>query len=443
MNQMSRTTLLALGLTTWQLAFATTALGQIRNDKPELLKITDRVYCATGFALGNVIYIRTDTSVVVVDTTESPSAARQTLDAFRTVSRLPVSAIIYTHHHGDHVNGAKAFKSETTRIIAQKNFLPEMAKYKLLTQYNRRVNATQFGATLPPSERALSLAPDRYYPVPPIIGYIAPDVLFDEKYDFEEGGVRFELYHTQGETVDHLMVWLPQEQVLLPGDLFYPSFPMLSSPMKPVRPVTEWAESLERMRTFRPAHLVGSHGRPVNGSQEIDTTLANYAKAIRYVHDETVERINKGLSLDEIRRQVRLPEELAKLPYLAPVYGRPEWAVNGIYRLYTGWYDFDPAHLNPGRSEAFGRALLEAAGGADAILQRAEKALSDRQPQLALELAGVILGGEPSHRGARAVAAKALQRLADTTENTIERNIYGAATQAHKKAAEKEKTVSP
>jgi alkyl sulfatase BDS1-like metallo-beta-lactamase superfamily hydrolase len=430
---MSKNAPLGLGLITWLLA-SPAAWGQIRSERPELLKITDRVYCATGYALGNVIYVRTDKSVVVVDTTESPISARESLDAFRRVSSLPVAYIIYTHHHGDHVNGAKTFKGETTRIIAQRNFVQEMAKYKLLTLYNRRVNALQFGGTLRPSERALSLAPDRYIPGPPTIGYIAPDVLFDERYDFEEGGVHFELYHTQGETVDHLMVWLPQEQVLLPGDLFYPSFPMLSSPMKPVRPVPEWAESLERMRTFKPAHLVGSHGRPVHGRQEIDTTLANYAKAIRYVHDETVQGINKGLTLEEIRRQVRLPEELAKLPYLAPIYGNVEWAVNGIYRQYTGWYDLDPAHLNPGRAEAFARALLEAAGGADGVLHRAEKALEDSQPQLALELAGVILDADPSNRAAHAVCAKALQRLDEAAENTIERNIYRAAAQAHQKA---------
>jgi alkyl sulfatase BDS1-like metallo-beta-lactamase superfamily hydrolase len=409
--------------------------GQIRSQKPELLEITERVYCATGYALGNVIYIRTDRSVVVVDTTESPIAARETWDAFRTVTPLPVSYIIYTHHHGDHVNGAKALKGESTRIIAQKNFFPEMAKYKLLTEYNRRVNATQFGATLPPSERALSLAPDRYLPGPPTIGYVVPDVLFDEQYDLEEGGVRFELYHTQGETIDHLMVWLPQEQVLLPGDLFYPSFPMLSSPMKPVRPITEWAESLERMRKFRPAHLVGSHGRPVSGCEVIDTTLANYAKAIRYVHDETVRRINKGLPLNEIRRQVQLPEELAKLPYLAPVYGRLEWAINGIYRQYTGWYDFDPGHLNPVRTEAFARALLEAAGGAKAVLRRAEKALADGQPQLVLDLTGVILNAESNQRATHALRVKALQQLADAAENAIERNIYRGAALAEKHAA--------
>src|SRR5262249_21763999 len=157
----------------------------------------------------------------------------------------------------------------------------------------------QFGRTLTQSERGVSLSMfrDSLLKTTPENGYVPPNTLFDEEYPFEEGGVRFELYHTQGETPDHLMVWLPQEQVLLPGDFLYHSVPMLASPMKPDRPVQEWVQSLERMRKLQPAYLVPSHWNPVVGREEIDTTLANYAKAIRYVHDETYKRINQGLSL--------------------------------------------------------------------------------------------------------------------------------------------------
>ena|GEM_PF-4539470 len=97
---------------------------------------------------------------------------------------------------------------------------------------------------------------------------------------------------------------------------------------------------------------------------ETTKIIANYAKAIRYVHDETVKDINQGLTLEQMRQQIRLPDELARLPYLAPIYGRVEWSVNGIYRKYTGWYDFNPAHLNPGTVSTFHRALMEASDGA-------------------------------------------------------------------------------
>jgi alkyl sulfatase BDS1-like metallo-beta-lactamase superfamily hydrolase len=414
------------------------ARAQSRDQKPEFNKITDRVYCASGYALGNVIYIITDKSVVVVDTTESQEAARATLQEFRKVSRLPISYIIYTHHHGDHTRGAKVFKEPATKIIAQKQLPIELAKYDLLMPYNRKVAHYQFGGKLPPAERGVSLALpiDGVTPVPPS-GYLPPDILFDEQYDFEEGGLRFELYHTEGETFDHLMVWLPQLQVLMPGDLFYWSYPMLASPMKPDRPVLGWAASLERMRKLQATHLVPSHWRSISGQKEVDSTLANYARAIRYVHDETVKGINQGLSLDEIRRMVHLPEDLANLPYLAPRYGSVEWGVNGIYRQYTGWYDFDPAHLNPGKSAEFNRALLDASGGPDTVLKRARQALAEARPQLAVELLNVVLNVEPKHQAAHALSADAYQKLAEATSNFIEINIYKTAAQEHRKAAQK------
>jgi alkyl sulfatase BDS1-like metallo-beta-lactamase superfamily hydrolase len=414
------------------------APAQSRDQKRELTKITDRVYVASGYALGNTIFLLTDKSVVVVDTTESQEAARAILAEFRKISQLPVSYIIYTHNHGDHIRGAKVFKGAQTRIIAQKLLPVELAKYDLLSLYYRRVAHYQFGGKLPVTERGVSLALpiDGKTPVPPS-GYLPPDILFDEEHKFEEGGVRFELYHTQGETPDHLMVWLPQEKVLLPGDLFYWSFPMLASPMKPDRPILEWAESLDRMRKLRPQYLVPSHWKGITGEKEIDTALANYARAIRYIHDETVNRLNQGLSLDEIRQQVYLPEELAKLPYLAPNYGTVAWGVEGVYRHYTGWYDFNPVRLNPDKSAGLHRALLEASGGPEALIKRGRRALSEGQPQLAVELMNIVLSVEPKHGGAHAVCAGAYQQLADGTTNTVAINIYRTAAQEHKKLAEK------
>src|SRR5215216_727694 len=429
---MSKISRLAFALSICLVA-ATPASAQLSgiNGKAELVKVTDHVYCATGYALGNVIYVITNKSVVVIDTTESATAARLTLEEFRKVSQLPISYIIYTHHHGDHINGAKAFKADATKIIAQREFARELAKYNLLADYNRRLNAIQFGMAIPESERGVKLAPRLE------MGYLPPDILFDDNYTFEEGGIRFELYHTLGETFDHLMVWLPGEGVICPGDLFYQSYPMLASPMKPDRPVIGWAESLEKMRQLHPEFLVGSHSFPLRGKDEIDVTLANYVKAIRFVHDETIKRINQGQTLEEIRASVRLPDELARLPYLAPVYGRIEWAINGIYRQYTGWYDFNPAHLNPGPVGAVNRALVEASGGTSSLIKRAEQAVRDGQAQLVLELTDVVLDVEPNNTEAHRVRAEALDKLAAAAANGVERNVYRVAAHEHRRRARK------
>ena len=410
------------------MASALAVWSQYLNPEKSLRKVTDHVYVATGYALGNVIYVITDKSVVVVDTTESPHAAQATLDEFRKVSQLPVSYIVYTHFHGDHINGAKVFKGDGTKIIAQRNHTEELRKYVMLAGYNTRLNAIQFGSALPEELRGARLAIDARDPGERV--YIPHQLLFDEEYKFEEGGTRFEIYHTIGETFDHLMVWLPQERVLLPGDLFYESFPMLASPMKPDRPVTGWAASLDRMRKLHPEYLVPSHTRPQVGAEAIDTLLGNYARAIRFVHDETVKRINQGLPLERIRAGVKLPDDLAKLPYLQPGYGTVPWSVNGIYKQYTGWYDFDPADLNPGSRVARAKARVEAAGGSGAIIARAKK---ESDPQVVVELLGVVIDAEPGNREARGLRAAAFEKLGKAAGNTVERNVYLLAAQEDRK----------
>jgi alkyl sulfatase BDS1-like metallo-beta-lactamase superfamily hydrolase len=392
----------------------------------QLIRVNDRIYCAIHYAISNVLYVITGKSVVVIDTTESLAAARASFDEFRKICALPVSHIIYTHSHGDHIRGAKVFHDASTRVIAQRRFPEELSRVNRILPYRRRATVLQFGFRLRPWRRGTKLRNE------PESGYIPPDIVFDQQYGFQEGDLNFELYHTEGETVDHLMVWIPEERALFPGDLYYSCFPMLSSPMRPDRPVFAWAESLERMRALHPLYLVPSHSRPLSGAEEIDSVLVNYARAIRYVHDETVKRINQGLPLEEIRRQVKLPGDLSRLPYLRELYGTVKWSVNGIFRQYTGWYSLNPTDLNPGPRAALNRALLDASGGPAPFLRRARRALREGQNQLALELTDIVLSAQPRNRAARTVRQKAFQRLGAASENGVEKNIYRTAA---KKAA--------
>ncbi len=421
-----------LKLAALSLLAALPCAAQLSQDTPELIRVNPRVYCATGYALGNVIFILTDRSVVVVDTTEGQEPARAALRDFRKVSALPVSYIVYTHHHGDHIHGAKVFANPATKVIAQKNHIEEMRKYLLMAGYNRQLNQVQWAAHIPRADRGATLGVDLLHPGES--GYIPPQITFEEEYKFTEGGVRFELYHTLGETVDHLMVWLPDFETLLPGDLFYWSFPMLASPGKPDRPVLEWAASLDRMRQLHPAFLVGSHSRPLSGREPIDQALAAYARAIRFVHDQTVQRINLGEPLDQIRQEVHLPPDLAAQPYLQPVYGTVEWAVNGVFRQYTGWYDFDPAHLEDGSPTALEQALVQAAGGAPAVLERARQAAATGQLQLALELAEAAIAANAADPAAHSLRIELLQRMAAQTTNGVARNIYREAAAQDREA---------
>jgi linear primary-alkylsulfatase len=406
--------------------------------KPQLIQASENVYCSTGYAIANVLYVTTSSSVVVIDTTETIPTARASLADFRQISTLPISHIIYTHSHNDHIMGARAFHSPGTMVIAQKLLENERQNNHTLCGYRLRADILQFGLTLPVKDRGVTHRAN-YFPAQRRraaardVGvdnrFVAPDVTFDDKYLFTQGGINFELYHTEGETYDHLMVWLPNQGVLFPGDLFYGNFPMLNNPLKPIRPILNWARSLDRMRELKPRFLVPSHGKPVLGAEAVDAALANYAEAIRYVHDETVRHMNKGLMVEEICRLVRLPPHLAALPYLQERYGTIRWTVRGIFHEYGGWYSWHPKDLRPSPRATFAQAVLETHGAAAPLLRRARQALLEGNAQLALELADLVISARPRNRVALSLSIGALEALAEKARNGVERNIYLAAAQ--------------
>jgi alkyl sulfatase BDS1-like metallo-beta-lactamase superfamily hydrolase len=402
---------------------ATTLVVNDRKPRvPKIVEITGGVYSADGYAFSNMFFVVTARSVVVIDTTESMAAARAALGDFRKISALPISHLIYTHYHADHTGAAKAFHGPETKVIAQQLLPQQIARKHLFLPYRRRVTEHQFAAAPGMGRPIVPEQSDR--------NYVPPDVTFDGQHSFEEGGVVFELLHAPGETPDHTFAWLPQKRVLFSADLYYGRFPMLSSPMKRDRPVAAWADSLDRMRALRAEHLAPSHCPAIHGADEIDRRLADHARAIRHVHDETVRCINAGKNLEQTMRAVKLPDELKRLPYLRQMYGKVSWAVRGIFRQYTGWYSLNPTDLNPNPEPARNREVLQVCGGPAALLDRAEKALRDKKSQLALELADIVLGAQPRNQRAVRVQLAALQTLAAVTGNSVERNLYRNAAKS-------------
>ncbi len=79
---------------------------------PTVHQVTDGVYSAVGYDIANSIMIEGDDGIIIVDTTSTVEAAQLVIDEFRKITDKPVTAIIYTHGHLDHVNGAQAFVDE-------------------------------------------------------------------------------------------------------------------------------------------------------------------------------------------------------------------------------------------------------------------------------------------------------------------------------------------
>ncbi|TWU39559.1 alkyl/aryl-sulfatase [Novipirellula artificiosorum] len=429
--------LLVLGASSIQAQGANDATQRLRNQNAQfteqIVKVADHVYVAVGYSVSNVSMIIGDDGVVIVDTGMMGEAANRIAKEFRAITDKPVKAIIYTHSHRDHTGGAPAFLGdERPQIWAHINFGSEARPWKAggLTYQNVR-GARQAGFTLPPEQRINNgVAPVRY---PKRGGEVFSSragtnpthFLENDRQTINIAGLELELVAAPGETNDGLFVWDPAGRVLFAGDNFYRSFPNLYAIRgTPNRSVRLWAESLGKLAAYDAEALVGGHTNPIKGAAEVKQVLTDYHSAVQFIHDKTVEGMNKGLMPDELVEYVQLPEDLASKDYLQPFYGHPEWGVRSVFNGYLGWFDGNPSNLFRLSPKAEALRVAKLAGGTDKLLQSARDALAADDNQWAAQLADHLLAINADDKDAKQVKANALTKLASDMVNATARNYY-------------------
>lgn len=393
-----------------------------------VIEVTDGVYVAIGYALANSILIEGDDGIVIVDTTESQAAAREVKAEFDKISTKPLKAVIYTHNHTDHISGTKIFAGEATpEVYAHDTTMQYVSRiYNLILPIILSRSARQFG-TLLPKDQILNdgIGPFLYLDGSIGGGFIPPTRTFSDTMDIEAAGVKMTLVHAPGETDDQLFVWIPEKKMLLPGDNFYKAFPNLYAIRgTKYRDVRKWADSLDKMLQYDIEYLVPSHTRPIAGKEKIRALLTAYRDAIRFVHDETIAGINKGLTPEQLVETVKLPEHLAENPYLEEYYGTVAWSVRNIYSGYLGWFDGNATNLFPLPTRERAQRVAKLAGGKDVLLDNLRKAVQDSDNQWAAELADLVIALDPASKEARTLKADALVALGEQQVSANGRNYY-------------------
>lgn len=395
----------------------------------QIIEVAPNVYTGVGYGASNASMIVGDDGVVIVDTLPGTEAAKMLLMEFRKISRKPVKAIIYTHAHMDHIGGARVFAgSDSPRIIARQNVHVDPVDSGPGPSFSGRRAARQFGRQLKPGVEKINLG------VGPAIqpmggfgrGVLAPTQKFSgERLELKISGVDIHLVAAPGETDDQLYVWLPHSQVLFSGDNFYRSFPNIYALRgTPYRDVVAWADSLDAMSKEPAAVLVPGHTNPIMGADEVHQALTDYRDAIRFVHDKTLEGMNKGLGPDELVGYVKLPEKLASRPYLAEFYGRVDTSVRAVFSGYVGWFDGNPTHLAHVSPQDEAAQIASLVGGERKLLSALKKAQKRKDHAWALRLADHLISLGRYRQEAVELKADSLRALALKTYNAPTRNYF-------------------
>jgi alkyl sulfatase BDS1-like metallo-beta-lactamase superfamily hydrolase len=374
------------------------------------------VWMFPGF--GNTGAVETAEGIVLVDVPGYRWVGKM-MEMLRANLKGPVHTVFLTHGHLDHALTVDVLFEEaekkgypSPRVIAQRNLVNRFNRYRMLSGYHDHINRIQFA--VPPGVSAFPL-PKRY-----------PDTTFDQSLSLSVGGLDFHAFHAQGETDDGLWVWVPKKKTILAGDLVIMGMPNVGNPFKVQRFTLEWAEGLEAMAAKEAEVLIPGHSPLVQGKEKIRERLLTIAKAMRYLHEEVVKRLNAGMWYEDILHEVDLPKELKESEYLAPVYGCPKFVVHGILRQYTGWYNGNPSDLFPPKKVEVQKEII-ALAGKEAVIKKAYALKEKGETAMALQFVDMALAAGLSPQEEKKLhhlKAELLGVMGDNEPSYIARNIF-------------------
>ena len=378
------------------------------RNQTEAEKITDFVWMVHDSS--NAYLVNTDDGDVLINTGFTPNATknRDLLTPHRTG---PLRYIVLTQSHADHYGGLNVMREADTSVIGGPGFMEAHQDMTGMQAFFGPRVKKLWGAVLGTNAR------------PPDPGPIEPDLFVDREMTLDVGQRRFEIISTpEGETVDNLTVWMPQEKIAFIGNVHGPvwlSFPFLNTLRgdKP-RLVRNYLTAMERIRDLGTEILITGHGQPITGAERIRADLTRMIDAVRYVRDYTLEGMKAGKDVHALMRELELPEDLR----IGEFHGKASWAVKSIWREYSGWL-----HYEDGTTELYGVPrrsiypdIAELAGGAGKLAARARERLEAGEPLEALHLVDIALGAEPGERTALAVKRDASKLL---LERSGEQNL--------------------
>jgi glyoxylase-like metal-dependent hydrolase (beta-lactamase superfamily II) len=342
-------------------SFSLTARDGMRLSVPRLLNPAPDVHVAQSYDFGDFAFIQTSAGLVAIDAGTSPDRVLAALADLGLTDQAPVSHLILTHAHFDHVGGTAAVRGPGTQVIASAGF-PAEAKRQRHWSVPRYLTGT-----------SASPASD-----------VQPDRLIGERTSLVVGGTEFVLIPVRGgETPDALMVYLPATGLLFTGDVL---MPYLGVPFTAEGSPEGLLETLRDIRELAPRQLLEGH-TTLTENFTIET-LAGLEPALTELHKFALARIHENTPLPNILDLGYLPALLQQHPAaVVPYLVSRDNFVARLYHQRTGYWQPDGQGLDP-RSEEERAAALDLLAGekADAFVTAAATLADQGDLALALEI---------------------------------------------------------
>ncbi|MBT5388620.1 MAG: MBL fold metallo-hydrolase [Porticoccaceae bacterium] len=410
------------------------------NNIRGLFEVAPGIYQLRGFDLANSTLIRGETGWILVDplttleTTESAMAFAE-----QHLGKINLSGIIFTHSHIDHFGGVLALinaeqaAANKVPIIAPSGFMAESTSENIIAgPAMTRRGSYMFGNGL---ERSVTGHVDTGLGKQVVYGstsILQPTVVIDRpESSMTIDGVAFDFFNMPGsEAPAELTFYLPQHRAFCGAEvLSHVMHNVLTLRGAKVRDALLWSDyigqSIERLDDVE--IFFNSHHWPTWGHERIITQMQQQQDMYKFIHDQTVRLANYGYTPREIAEKLQLPKSLAGNFHLRGYYGTLSHNSKAVYQHYFGWYEGNPAQLNPLPPEESARRYVEFMGGSKAILERVALSIQRGEYRWVAEVLNKVVFAEPDNTAAKLQLAEAYRQLGYQAESGPWRDIYLSA----------------
>jgi alkyl sulfatase BDS1-like metallo-beta-lactamase superfamily hydrolase len=407
------------------------------NNLHGLYKIAEGIYQVRGFDLANMTVIQGEKGWIVVDpltTIETAKKAMQSVN--QALGERPVTAILFTHSHIDHFGGAlgiassEQVKAQGIKVVAPEGFMEEATSENIVAGIAMgRRSMYMYGKQLPTSAQGHVGVGLGKAPAYGSFSILEPTMVINEHNQTQTiDGIDFEFQIVSGsEAPAEFTFYLPQFKAWCGAEMVSRTMHNLYTLRgAKVRDALKWSDYIEDAIDIAGQGEVyfGSHHWPIWGREKIVDYLESQRDTYKYIHDQSVRMLNNGLTPNEIAEELELPPTLAKNFSNRGYYGTVKHNAKAIYQGYLGWYDGNPANLDPLPLAQSAVKYIELMGGAEQVISQAQLSFEAGEYRWVAELLNRLVFAEPDNQKARDLLAQTYDQLGYQAESGPWRGVY-------------------
>ena len=400
-----------------------------------LYEVVPGVYQVRGADLSNMTIVEGEQGITVYDPLISAETARAALDLYyQNRPRKPVVAVIYSHSHVDHAGGVRGIvdeadvKSGKVKIFAPEGFLENFVAENLFagTAMGRRASY-MYGNLFAPGPQGMATAGLGVTTSNGTITLIAPTDLITrtgEKRVID--GIEYEFLMAPGSEAPSEMMWyLPKFKLINTAEdathTMHNLYTLRGAKTRDARLWPMYLNQALQMWGDRYEVQITMHHWPTWGNAEITQLIKAQRDIYKFMHDQTLHYANMGYTMDELPNLVTLPQSLVNHWASQGYYGTQSHNVRAVYNYYLGYFDGNPATLNPLPPVEAASRYVAAMGGPDAVMKLVREAFQKGDYRWGAELVNHLV---PS----RTIRRPRISRRTSWNRWVIRRNPAPGAT---------------